>query len=109
METNDQLIPADLVCVQHKAELSFLYALQESGLIQVVLVEEQAFLPSDQMQVVEKFIRLHYDLEINLQGLEAISHLLQQVEQLQKENRRLHKRLQWFESLMKATETVQGE
>lgn len=42
-------------------------------------------------------IRLSRDLKINLEGLEAIHHLLGQIEKLQKDNRRLRNRLGLYE------------
>jgi chaperone modulatory protein CbpM len=37
-------------------------------------------------------IRLHNELEINVAGIEAITHLLERVEQMQEEMRRLRNR-----------------
>ncbi|MEX1131718.1 MAG: chaperone modulator CbpM [Flavobacteriales bacterium] len=40
---------------------------------------------------------MHYDLEINLEGLEAISHLLDQMDAAQQEARELRERLLLYE------------
>jgi hypothetical protein len=37
------------------------------------------------MQKLEKFVRLHYDLDINLEGIETINYLLEKIEKMQKE------------------------
>lgn len=95
---NYQLIPANVICLQHSVEYSFIYSLHTSGLIEVTIIEEEIFLHTDQLQQLEKFIRLHYDLEINLQGIEAIAHLLQQIESLQGENESLKKKLKYHEN-----------
>jgi hypothetical protein len=42
-------------------------------------------------------IRLHHELDINLAGIEAITHLLQRVENMHEEMRLLRNRLQRYE------------
>jgi hypothetical protein len=37
------------------------------------------------MQKLEKFVRLHYDLDINLEGIETINYLLEKIEKMQRE------------------------
>jgi chaperone modulatory protein CbpM len=42
-------------------------------------------------------IHLHHDLEINIAGIEAITHLLERVEQMQENVRGLRNRLRLYE------------
>ena len=44
-------------------------------------------------------IRLHYDLNINLEGLDAVYNLLKRVENLQSEITSLHNKLRIYEDL----------
>src|SRR5687768_7028663 len=92
------LIPADDFCTLYNIEYTFISSLQEAGLIEITVQEEKSFLHEEQLQDIERFMRLHYDLEINLQGLEAISHLLSRVHQLQTENAWLKKKLYLYEN-----------
>ena len=94
----EHLIPADEFCTIYNVEYAFITSLQEAGLIEITIQQERGFIREEQLQDLEKFIRLHYDLDINLQGLEAISHLLEQVQQLQAENAWLKKKLYLYES-----------
>jgi len=48
---------------------------------------------------VEKMMRLHYDLHINLEGIDAISNLLKQVQDLKKENQILKNKLKTYDGL----------
>jgi hypothetical protein len=59
--------------------------LEDSGLIRVTAVEHTSYIPLDEIQKLEKFVRLHYDLEINIEGIETISYLLEKIEDMQKE------------------------
>ncbi|MGN6604436.1 MAG: chaperone modulator CbpM [Ginsengibacter sp.] len=84
MERED-LIPAKDFCLYHNIEYSFISSLEDSGLITVTSLEESAFIPADELDKLEKFVRLHYDLDINIEGIETIYHLLQKIEQMQRE------------------------
>lgn len=81
----DDLIPAEDFCLYHNIEYSFITSLEDSGLITVTSVEQSTFIPSDELQKLEKFVRLHYDLDINVEGIETISHLLEKIEEMQRE------------------------
>lgn len=91
---NDELIPADQFCIYHNIEYSFISSLEESGLISITSVEHSSYIPADEIQKLEKFVRLHYDLDINLEGIETINHLLEKIEEMQKEILNLRNRVQ---------------
>jgi chaperone modulatory protein CbpM len=97
MQTED-LIPASEFCMHSDVEISFIQSLQQSGLIQIIEIGESGYLQSDQLKELEKWIRLHRDLEINLEGIEAVSHLLERVKNLQNELSLLKKRLSLYEN-----------
>lgn len=82
---HENLIPAKDLCMYHNIEYSFIHDLEDSGLISVRSVQKEIFIPEEEMQKVERFIRLHYDLDINVEGLETISYLLERMEKLQRE------------------------
>ena len=94
---SDYLIPADHFCTQYNIELSFISLLHENGLIEINTVDQNAFIPEERLPQLEKMIRLHYELEINLEGIEAITHLLQRVEDLQHEVIALKNKLRIYE------------
>lgn len=94
---NEDLIPAEEICVRYKVERQFVSSLYESGIIEIVTVEETEYIHCDHLADFERMMRLHKDLDINLEGLEAISHLLAQINKLQKDNRQLRNRLGLYE------------
>lgn len=75
--------------VYYNIEISFLHKLDEHGLIELSRSDEMVYIDFEQLSDLEKYMHLHYELEINLEGLETIKHLLDQVDQLQKEVNRL--------------------
>ena len=91
------LIPAEEICVRYKVERQFVSSLNQSGIIEIVKFEETEYIHCDHLADFEKMRRLHTELDINLEGLEAIAHLLRQIEDLQKDNRQLKNRLGIYE------------
>jgi hypothetical protein len=74
-----QLIPAREFCIHHQIEMSFIYSLREYGLVDVISNEGNEYLSADKLNELEKIIRLHYDLDVNMEGIDVILHLLEQL------------------------------
>lgn len=70
-------------------EVSFIQELETHGLIEIRQFGEQRFISYDQLGHLEKLMHFFYDLQINMEGLEAVSHLIDRVERLQHEVKRL--------------------
>ena len=92
------LIKVDEFCLHHNIEISFIISLHHVGLIEIQTIEESSFIEESQLQQLEKIIRLFYDLDINLEGIETIIHLLQRVNSMQDEIIALRNRLRLYES-----------
>jgi hypothetical protein len=97
MET-EYLISLDEFCANHNIEISFVSSLQQSGLIEITTVKETGFIEADQLQQLEKFIRLYYELDINLEGIETINYLLQRINSMQHEIIALRNKLRVYET-----------
>ena len=90
---NDELILAEDFCMYNNIEYSFIHSLEDSGLISVTSVEQTTYIQADDIQKLEKFVRLHYDLDINIEGIETIHYLLEKIEEMQKEILQLRNRV----------------
>jgi hypothetical protein len=97
MET-DYMIAIDEFCASHNIEISFIASLQESGLISITTIKDAEFIDSDQLRQLEKFVRLYYELDINLEGIETINYLLQRIGSLQDEITYLKNKLRIYET-----------
>jgi chaperone modulatory protein CbpM len=95
--TAQHLIAANDFCVYHQVEYTFITSLQEAGLVEITVINEKTYIPESELQKLEKMIRLHNELEINIPGIEAITHLLEQIEHLQEDTRSLKNRLRMYE------------
>ena len=96
---NNELILAEEFCTYYKIQLSFINNLNQFGLIEITSVEEKPYIPQSQLQKLEQIIRLHDDLDINLEGIDAITHLLDRVKSLQTEIAGLKNRLSIYEKV----------
>lgn len=91
------LILIEQFCTNHNIELSFIDSLKQFGLVEIIMVDEQKYLPHEQLSDVERMMRLHYELDINMEGIDAISGLLQRVTELQKQLKAAENRLRLYE------------
>jgi len=83
----ENLIAITDVCTYHEVEYTFINSLNEAGLVELKVVDKRTFIPESELRRLEKMIRMHHELEINIAGIEAITHLLDRVEQMQEELR----------------------
>jgi chaperone modulatory protein CbpM len=94
----EEMIPADKFCIHHNIELSFIYSLKESGLIEMSSVEEKVFVPVSQLNQLERLVRLYYEMDINLEGIETITYLLERMNDMQQQIILLNNQLSIYES-----------
>ena len=96
MQTGD-LVAVEEFCACHDIEISFISSLQQNGLIEITTIEQTGFIQIDQLPQVEKFVRFHYDLDINIEGIETISNMLDHILSMQEEITTLRNRLRLYE------------
>lgn len=73
----------------YNIEITFFDELVDVGLLNVETENEIRYLLYEDLPVFERFTNWHYDLEINLPGLEVISDMLRKMEDLKRRNRDL--------------------
>ena len=92
-----EMIPAMDFCFHHNITISFIESLNRSGLIQITHLEERIFVPTSELKKLETYVTLHNDLDINIEGIETVSHLLHRIEYLQEHVQALNNRLRIYE------------
>ena len=83
--------------MSHDIDVSFINSLHKSGLIEIVSIQETVFIDKDQLSQLEKITHLYFDLNINLEGIESISHLLRKIDSLRNEIHILRNQLSLYE------------
>lgn len=91
METD--LIIITEYCEKSHTDPDFLISLEEGGLIEIRNIDGQQYLLASQLRELERYSHLYYDLAINIEGIDAIRHLLNRMMQLQREINQLRRQL----------------
>ena len=88
-----ELITITEYCIKYDIEPSFIGSLEESGIIILTSVGREKYIHTEQLTEIDRYIHFHYDLHINMEGIDAIRHLLEKVNRMQEEIRQLKKQL----------------
>lgn len=84
-------------CEHTQIEDTFVQRLHEYGLISFEQKQDDYFIDEDDISEIERMFRLHNDLEINFEGLDAIKQMLKRLDKLEREMESLRKRLRLYE------------
>ncbi|MEN8187539.1 MAG: chaperone modulator CbpM [Bacteroidota bacterium] len=96
MDTRN-LIPIKQFCERYEIEFSFIDSLDEYGLIEITSIETEQFIELENIHQLEKIIRLHDELGVNLEGIDIITNLMKKIENLQNEINAIQNRLKIYE------------
>ena len=72
-------------CNQTHIEVSFVENLHEYGLVTIEEKENDVFIVEKDISEIEKMFRLHHDLGINFEGLDAIKQMLKRMKKMEKQ------------------------
>ncbi len=92
-----EFVPVTIFCSHHSIEVSFITALQDYNLIEIINKDKEDYIPVHQLTEAERLVRLHNELNINTEGLDAVFHLLQKMKDMQHEMEILKNRLRFYE------------
>jgi pyridoxine 5'-phosphate synthase PdxJ len=83
----------------YEVDESFIESLHEVGLIHVVVSEQERFIEYDDLSDLEQFIRWYYEMNINVEGIDALRNMIERVKSLQSEVDKLRSELQFYKSI----------
>lgn len=96
--SKENFIPLHKLCTLYKVDMSFFSSLGEIGLIQITNMEETQFIHQDKITDIEKIIRIHYELGVNIEGIDIVFNLLQKIDDLESELILTKNRLRFYEN-----------
>lgn len=94
----DNFIPLQQLCSLYKTEFSFFDNLIEVGLIDIKIIEQVPCAHLENINDIEKMIRMYYDLDLNFEGIDIVFNLLQKVTDLTDELTSAKNRLRLYEN-----------
>ncbi len=80
-------------CQKSNTDPTFLISLEENGLIEIRTINGEQYLLTSQLRELEQYSHLYYDLSINIEGIDAIRHMLKKMERLQHALNQLRRQL----------------
>ena len=96
MQTENMII-LDEFCSNHEVEISFIRSLEEYGLIETIIVNKTVCVRGNELSKLEQIVRLHQELNINPEGIDAINILLKRIESMQNEITALRNKLDFYQ------------
>ncbi len=84
-------------CTHYNVPISFIESLDNYELIQIIEIQSDKYIHLEDIKTLERYIRLHYHLNINFEGLDVVANLLNQIEQLQNQIKNLHNQLDFYQ------------
>lgn len=70
-------------------DTEFILSLGEEGLIEISVIDEEPSIHIAQIEILERYARWHYDLSVNIAGIDIIQNLLDKMDEMRKEINRL--------------------
>ena len=83
-------------CDHEKIETSFIFDLNREGIIKIVQQEEDKCLDENDLSDIEMYSRWHYELGVNLEGIDAMRHMLTRMKNMQLEIKNLQQKLDFY-------------
>lgn len=90
----ENLIEVEQICSGYGIEFTFIDSLNEHGLINVISRKDHRFIDRENLSALEKMMRMHYELGMNLEGIEVALNLLQRMDELENEIKVLKARIE---------------
>jgi hypothetical protein len=94
----ENFIPLNQLCTHYQVQFSFFSSLSEHGLIEIISIEQEPYIHEDKINDLEKMIRIHLELNVNIEGLDVVFNLLGKIDDLQSEIVGLKNRLRLYEN-----------
>lgn len=70
-------------CVSNNIPESFIEQLSTYELIEVIEIDSVKQIKTTELEKVQRLMRLHYDLNVNLEGIDIINNLLDRIQSLE--------------------------
>lgn len=92
----ENLISIHDFCAHHHLEISFIQTLEENGIVETTTYKEVQYLLPEHLEQVERFARLHQDLDIHPEDLDVVYDLLERMKHLQDQLRQMQQQIDFY-------------
>lgn len=95
----ENLVSIKQICSHYEIEYTFIESLHDSGLVEIITIEEETYVPHETMPNLEKMLRLYLDLNLNIEGIDVVNHLLRKIALMQDEIKDLKNKLAFYRDI----------
>ncbi|TDQ27469.1 chaperone modulator CbpM [Tenacibaculum caenipelagi] len=95
--SDKELISVQKVIVHHNLDEQFIESIESFQLIEFVVKDSDRYVYIEQLPTLEKIIRLYYDLEVNMQGIDVINNMLDRMDAMHRTIQQLQNKLKLYE------------
>ncbi|WP_028296391.1 chaperone modulator CbpM [Olivibacter sitiensis] len=81
-------------CTRCEVDPTFVQVLEDEDMIEVTLISGERYISEDQLDMLSRFVNWHYDLDINVEGIDAMRHLMEKMQRMQERIYELEAKLQ---------------
>ncbi|WP_428741090.1 chaperone modulator CbpM [Tenacibaculum sp.] len=92
-----ELISIQKVIIHHNLDEQFIESIESFQLIEFVVKDSDRYVYIEQLPTLEKIIRLYYDLEVNMQGIDVINNMLDRMDAMHRTIQQLQNKLKLYE------------
>ena len=85
------------ICLYYKVETSFLEEVEKAGLVELATYKKERYLHLKYITTIEKILRLHTELRVNIEGIDVIFNLLDKMGRLQEELNEARDKIELYE------------
>lgn len=72
-------------CIQSRIEPDFIFQLENEGLIEISEIDNEQYINIAQLNALERYARWHYELSVNVEGIDVMQNMLTKIKELQSE------------------------
>lgn len=91
------MISVTAYCEKYHTAPDFIEALRQNGLLTVTIIEAEPCIHFDDLHDLEMFSNWYYDMNINVEGIDALMNMLERMRNLQQQVSSLQARLSVYE------------
>jgi hypothetical protein len=91
-----KLIAVKTFCLQHNIPADFILELHQHEIIQLVIEKRNRFIPVKQLQELERIVRIYRDLQLDINGIQTVLHLVNRLQEKEAEITALRNQLNFF-------------
>ena len=96
--STENFILVTTLCQHYKLAIGFFDDLNKNGLIEIQFIDNTKYVHKDSIYEIEKIVRMHKELDVNIEGIDVVLNLLQKIDALQTELLNVRNRLLLYEN-----------